>query len=52
MAEDTEAVGARFFDLRFAIASLFSNLGVIVSVTGLFTDEDELAKAQGVNLSL
>lgn len=44
--------GARFFDLRFAIASLFSLFGVIVTVTGFFASDEDLAKSNGINLSL
>jgi drug/metabolite transporter (DMT)-like permease len=44
--------GARFFDLRFAIASLFTMFGVIVTLTGVFASAEDLAKSDGVNLSL
>ncbi len=44
--------GARFFDLRFAIASLFALFGVIVTITGIFASPEDLAKSDGVNLSL
>lgn len=43
---------ARFFDLRFAIASLFTLFGVIVTATGVFASAEDLAKSDGVNLSL
>lgn len=43
---------ARVYDLRSAIAALFTIFGVIVAVTGLFSDPVDLAKAQNVNLSL
>lgn len=51
MAEPTVRQ-ARFFDLRFAIASLFTIFGIIVTITGLVADEQDLAKSEGVNLSL
>lgn len=42
----------RIFDLRAAIAALFTLFGVIVTITGLTVDETDLAKTQGINLSL
>lgn len=48
----SKAGQARFFDLRFAIATLFTLFGVIVTATGFFASDEELAKSQGVNLSL
>ena len=43
---------ARLYDLRSAIAALFTAFGVIVTLTGLFSDEADLAKSQGINVSL
>lgn len=43
---------ARIYDLRSAIAALFTVFGLIVTVTGLFADPVDLAKAQGINASL
>lgn len=42
----------RIFDLRAAIAALFTLFGLIVTVTGLTADDADLAKTQGINLSL
>lgn len=42
----------RFFDLRFAIAGLFSLFGVIVTTTDFPVADTDLATARGVNLSL
>lgn len=50
---DKEALRrARLYDLRSAIAALFTVFGVLVAITGLFASEEDLAKAEGVNLSL
>jgi cell division protein FtsW (lipid II flippase) len=49
---DPDTRHSRFFDLRFAIASLFSLFGVIVTITGLVASDEDLAKSEGVNLSL
>ncbi len=43
---------ARFLDLRCYIAALFLIFGVLVTVTGAFASPAEIAKAQGVNISL
>lgn len=43
---------ARLYDLRSAIAALFTAFGVIVTLTGLFSDEADLVKSQGINVSL
>jgi drug/metabolite transporter (DMT)-like permease len=43
----------RLFDLRFIIAFLFGLYGVVLVVVGLgFTSEDDLRKAEGVNINL
>jgi hypothetical protein len=49
---DPDTRPSRFFDLRFAIASLFTLFGIIVTATGLAASEEDLVKAEGVNLSL
>lgn len=43
----------RLFDLRFIIAFLFGLYGVVLVVVGLgFTSDDDLRKAEGVNINL
>ena len=43
----------RLFDLRLIIAFLFGLYGVVLVVVGLgFTSEDDLRKAEGVNINL
>ncbi|MFD1150278.1 hypothetical protein [Saccharothrix hoggarensis] len=44
---------AGLFDLRLVIAVLFAVYGVVLLVVGLgFTDESDLAKADGLNINL
>ncbi|GAA1308454.1 hypothetical protein [Saccharothrix xinjiangensis] len=44
---------AGLFDLRLVIAMLFAIYGAVVLVVGLgFTDESDLAKADGLNINL
>ncbi|QFZ22955.1 hypothetical protein [Saccharothrix syringae] len=44
---------AGLFDLRLVIAVLFALYGVVLVVVGLgFTDESDLAKADGLNINL
>lgn len=44
---------AGLFDLRLVIAVLFACYGVVLLVVGLgFTDEADLAKADGLNINL
>ncbi|WP_158843382.1 hypothetical protein [Saccharothrix deserti] len=44
---------AGLFDLRLVIAVLFAIYGVVLVVVGLgFTDESDLAKADGLNINL
>lgn len=44
---------AGLFDLRLVIAVLFAIYGAVVLVVGLaFTDESDLAKADGLNINL
>ncbi|NKE60791.1 hypothetical protein FXN61_30010 [Lentzea sp. PSKA42] len=43
----------RLFDLRLIIAFLFGLYGVVLVVVGLgFTSDDDLKKAEGVNINL
>ena len=52
--EDTEklSAAARLFDVRRVIGGLFVVYGVIVTVIGLFDNQAEIDKAQGVRINL
>ncbi|MEU7530330.1 hypothetical protein AB0A74_31700 [Saccharothrix sp. NPDC042600] len=44
---------AGLFDLRLVIAMLFAVYGVVLAVVGVgFTDEADLARADGLNINL
>lgn len=43
---------ARMLDLRLYICALFLIFGVVVTVTGIFASQAELAKASGININL
>ena len=46
------ATAARLFDIRRIIGGLFVVYGVIVTIAGLVASDDEIDKAQGVNINL
>jgi hypothetical protein len=51
MAEKGHKAG--LFDLRLIIAVLFGVYGVVLTIVGLgFTDDADLAKADGLNINL
>ncbi|GAB3680663.1 hypothetical protein [Angustibacter aerolatus] len=50
--EGREALLAKLFDLRTFIGSLFVIFGVVVTIEGLGASAAELAKADGLRLSL
>ena len=52
--KDTEKVSAaaRLFDVRRVIGGLFVVYGVIVTLIGLFDNQAEIDKAQGVRINL
>ncbi|PRY34346.1 hypothetical protein [Umezawaea tangerina] len=51
MAEKGQKAG--LFDLRLIIAVLFGIYGVVLTVVGLaFTSDEDLAKADGLNINL
>ncbi|KOX15936.1 hypothetical protein ADK67_40945 [Saccharothrix sp. NRRL B-16348] len=53
MREVVVARKAGLFDLRLVIAVLFAIYGVVLLVVGLgFTEEADLAKADGLNINL
>jgi hypothetical protein len=49
----SESAASQLFDLRTVIAVLFGAYGIILTVMGLFfEDEAELAKAGGIEINL
>jgi hypothetical protein len=47
------SAASQLFDLRTVIAVLFGVYGIILTVMGLFVDDEaELAKAGGININL
>jgi hypothetical protein len=51
--ERARSAAAQLFDLRTVIAVLFGVYGLVLTVMGLFVeDEAELAKAGGININL
>jgi hypothetical protein len=49
-AED--ATASRLFDLRTLIGGLFVLYGLLLSVVGLFDNDQEIAKADGIRINL
>ncbi|MCF2127763.1 hypothetical protein L1I79_15120 [Strepomyces sp. STD 3.1] len=50
--ETKSVTAARLFDIRRIIGGLFVVYGVIVMIAGFVASDDELDKAQGVNINL
>jgi hypothetical protein len=52
--EEVEKVSAaaRLFDVRRVIGGLFVVYGVLVTLLGIFDNQDEIDKAQGVRINL
>ncbi|MEV7795559.1 hypothetical protein [Streptomyces sp. NPDC087512] len=50
--ETKSATAARLFDIRRIIGGLFVVYGVIVTVAGFVASDEEIDKAQGVNINL
>lgn len=48
--EDTTA--SRLFDLRTLIGALFVLYGLILTVVGIFDNDEEIAKADGIRINL
>ena len=51
-AEVPQSAAARLFDLRVLIGGLFLVYGVMLTVAGLFTSDQNLAKAAHININL
>ncbi|MGW4571293.1 hypothetical protein [Streptomyces tendae] len=50
--ETKSVTAARLFDIRRIIGGLFVIYGVIVTIAGFATSDDDIDKAQGVNINL
>ncbi len=50
--ETKSATAARLFDIRRIIGGLFAVYGVIVTIAGVFASDEDLKKAQDVNINL
>ncbi|MGC9494787.1 hypothetical protein [Streptomyces sp. WG7] len=50
--ETKSVTAARLFDIRRIIGGLFVVYGVIVTIAGLVASDDDIDKAQGVNINL
>jgi hypothetical protein len=47
-----DTTASRLFDLRTLIGGLFVLYGVLLTVVGLFDNDDEIAKANGIWINL
>ena len=47
-----DATASKLFDLRTLIGGLFVLYGVLLSVVGLFDNDAEIAKADGIRINL
>ena len=47
-----DATASRLFDLRTLIGGLFTLYGVLLAVVGLFDNDEEIAKADGIRINL
>ena len=55
MAENTSDKGthtAGLFDIRFVIGALMGLYGVVLLITGFFTSDSQLARADGFNVNI
>ncbi|MGW0814135.1 hypothetical protein ACWD00_12945 [Streptomyces viridiviolaceus] len=50
--ETKSTTAARLFDIRRIIGGLFVVYGVIVTIAGFTASDDDIDKAQGVNINL
>ena len=50
--KSTEGHRAGLFDIRFVIGALMGLYGVILLITGLFTSDSQLARADGFNVNI
>jgi hypothetical protein len=52
MAEDKAPHRAGLFDIRFIIGALIGLYGLIILITGLFTSDAQVEKADGLNINI
>jgi hypothetical protein len=52
MAENQAPHRAGLFDIRFIIGALIGLYGLIVLITGLFTSDAQVQKADGLNINI
>ena len=50
--QDDKSTSSKLFDLRYLIGGLFTVYGVILSIAGFFTGDQNDAKADGININL
>jgi hypothetical protein len=50
--EAPQSAAAKLFDLRVLIGGLFLVYGIMLTVAGFFTSDQDLAKASGININL
>ena len=50
--DSRETQAANLFDLRRIIGGLFTALGILLTIMGLFASDAEIDKAAGVNINL
>src|SRR3954447_24488643 len=47
-----QSAAAKLFDIRLLIGGLFTLYGVMLTISGFFTSDADLAKAAGININL
>jgi hypothetical protein len=52
MAENEAPHRAGLFDIRFIIGALIGLYGLIILITGLFTSDAQVEKADGLNINI
>ena len=50
--EETHSAASKLFDLRYLIGGLFTVYGIMLTIAGFFTSEEEMAKAAEININL
>ena len=50
--EETHSAASKLFDLRYLIGGLFTVYGIMLTIAGFFTSEEEMAKAADININL
>lgn len=50
--EETHSAASKLFDLRYLIGGLFTVYGLMLTIAGFFTTDEEMAKAADININL